>query len=413
MAAAFNATATQAAAYQTVMMQKVATISTVEFTYDSYLELHKTILAASTKVPSPLAGGEDGHSYLVLNEADLKEYTGKDLVQAKTPKPDLKPNIVGNDSNATISLKTHKKAIELNTYFTQEGVESGLRDLIVKSVPKAIITELKHRQFGFAKVTLLQLLEKIKDEAEPTDIISLNDLLQEREEQIDFEGEQTLKEFFKDIDEVIKKLDKDHDIDTSFKLLTAKYLLQIERHGGDIFRSHLTTWRAKPKADKTWDNFKQHWCAADKERRKTLKLNIESENKDSAHNVQEDAQQQIDVMFAAGMTSFADAAEESIHAAIEKKFEELTNGNTGGGGNKNDTKTDDNASIIEMLRKEIKALRNKLKSGGDDVGSDNKTSSGYPKCGKCGWRHKGGEKECWHKKENSHKAPWNQKKAEE
>ena len=32
-----------------------------------------------------------------------------------------------------------------------------------------------------------------------------------------------------------------------------------------------------------------------------------------------ETQQQIDVMFAAGMTSFADAAEESIHAVIKKK----------------------------------------------------------------------------------------------
>ena len=57
-------------------------------------------------------------------------------------------------------------------------------------------------------------------------------------------------------------------------------------------------------------------------------------------------------------------------------------------------------------------LRNKLKNGEDVVELDSRTFS-FPKCTKCGKHHRGGEKACWHKKENRDKVPWNKDKAEE
>ena len=120
----------------------------------------------------------------------------------------------------------------MNTYYTQQGVTQGLRDLIAANVPKAVISELKDRHFGFEAVSPLELLQHIEGEAEPIDIIGQNELMEARDTPIDFEGETSLKEFFKQIDKTIKQLDDDHDIDTSHKSLMAKYLLQIEQEGG-------------------------------------------------------------------------------------------------------------------------------------------------------------------------------------
>ena len=70
----------------------------------------------------------------------------------------------------------------------QEGVELDMQDLIVKSVSKAILSEVKHCQFGFTTATPLVLLKKIKEKAEPVEIILLNTLLKEHKEQIGFKG---------------------------------------------------------------------------------------------------------------------------------------------------------------------------------------------------------------------------------
>ena len=59
-----------------------------------------------------------------------------------------------------------------------------------------------------------------------------------------------MKEFFQDVDDMAKRLKKDHKVDTSTSELIVNYLFQIEAHGGLIFDKHLTSWRAhKPDDD--------------------------------------------------------------------------------------------------------------------------------------------------------------------
>ena len=67
------------------------------------------------------------------------------------------------------------------------------------------------------------------------------DLLKARNTPMDFEGEETLKEFFQDVDDKIKKLASDHKITTSTSELIVNYEYQIEAHGGEIFNKHMTT----------------------------------------------------------------------------------------------------------------------------------------------------------------------------
>ena len=181
----------------------------------------------------------------MLDSEGLQKFTGDDtLTQNAVANPGTDPGIQGNDSNATIHLKKAQQAIKLTEYHTQEGTMSGLRDLIIANVPKATISELKDKRFGFEHRTLLKLLGHLKDGAEPTDILSLNKMLDAHDAEIDFEVEESLKEFFKAINEMIKH---NHGINTSYSTLTAKYLIQIEQHGSNIFRSYLGEWRAKDK----------------------------------------------------------------------------------------------------------------------------------------------------------------------
>ena len=163
--------------------------------------------------------------------------------------------------------KTAQQADDLSKYHTQEGAKSGLRDLIVKSVPDTTIRDLKSKKFGYERRSPRELLEHLEQEATPTNILSLNDLMDERDRKMDFEDGEGLTEFFKDINEAIRVLEDDHDITTSHSTLTARYLLQIERHGGSVFRSALREWRALEKTQKTRKRFQTHWTKADKERR--------------------------------------------------------------------------------------------------------------------------------------------------
>ena len=113
-------------------------------------------------------------------------------------------------------------------------------------------------------------------------------------------------------------------------------------------------------------------------------------------------------MFAVGMTTLADATQESINAAIDERL-----GNKGGGGRGGDGKNE--GTEIQALRDKLSNLQsqlNALKSngggsnGGDSNGGDDKPRRVQePVCPKCGRRHKvreGGQ--CWFG-EDKDKAP--------
>ena len=82
MAATFNATMTQQVSREAVASAKVTAIPGVIYTMDDYQAFFNGVLSAVTAVPTPLAGGEHGHSYLVLTNKELKEYTGMNITES-------------------------------------------------------------------------------------------------------------------------------------------------------------------------------------------------------------------------------------------------------------------------------------------------------------------------------------------
>ena len=104
--AAFNATATQKVAYDTIYNHRIKAIASVEYTLEDFQAFKRDILKAALKVPIGLADKKSGCAYIILSEAELKEFTGNDnLVQDEIDNPGSEPNISGSDSHATIYRK--------------------------------------------------------------------------------------------------------------------------------------------------------------------------------------------------------------------------------------------------------------------------------------------------------------------
>ncbi len=117
----FNAMASQEASYRMVVSQKVTTITSAMYSLNNFQYFSKVILAATKKVPTEQRGSNHGHTWLVTSKADYKTFCGKDIMQDVVPNPKADPEILGNDSHATIILKTVMKAIALNKYYTHQG----------------------------------------------------------------------------------------------------------------------------------------------------------------------------------------------------------------------------------------------------------------------------------------------------
>ena len=408
MAANVCATTTRNIAYRAILDQEVRRLTSADYTTRDFHEFEKDIVKAAKSVPSILGGGKHGHAWLVKDTAGFQKLTGDaSIVQAMIDHPGTVGAIVANDSHATIALKTAQQAERLSAFYTQSGCADGLRDLIIKRVPKPAIEDLEDVDEGWAGITALELLDHLRDQAEIVDVVDVNALLMERDEPIDFEGTTSLKTFFKDKERIIKVLKDDHQISSSHSELMVRYLLQIGKADGDIMRTAVDSWNALSKAARTWTDFKTHFAKADKKRRDAIKAREPFQRTDhQANNVTDGVtQEDISAMFAAAFETFATGAEESINAAIDNKFKHWENKPTG--------TTETKATKKEAdLRKQIDALQRKLAAQAKSDGGESDQAEWQKKpCKYCNKHHPTAEEKCWKKKENRWKAPENWKKA--
>ena len=421
-----TATATHHAAYARISERKVRAIKSVDYTLEDFQKFEVDILRAGNKVPSRKAKGKVGHNWLLLELARVRKLAKDediDFTECELEElPAAEPNILGNDSHASIAMKTSELATKTATYYTERGAIEGFRDLIVANVPKATISELADRQYEFEQVDPKDLLDHLRAACEKVDIMTVKDMLEARNVPMDFEGEESLKEFFKDIDEMIKRLSSDHKITTSTSELIVNYLFQIETHGGTIFDKHLTTWRARTTKDdaaEEWKDFKNHWAKADKERRVNLKLNIKKGDGvtfgESKHQANAVNQQDIVAMIAAGFSTMAEATQEtikeSVNAAVEKRMAGMSQGGGGGGGNNKESSEADNLkNQLKALQRKYDAALKQGKAGEKETGSGDEERKRCRHCNAVlgrdgnGKFHPRDESKCWKLKDNREKA---------
>jgi len=201
MAAAISMATIRITAFNVIKTQEVRRITNGDYDLEEHNKFVKYVLAAAQAVPSTQGGKNHGHAWLIKDEAGYQKFTGDStIVVMEMKNPGLKASIGSSNSYYVIAQKMQELAADNDTYHTQEGVEAVLRDLIISKVPKVTIEELENEAFGFTKVTPMELLQHIQNQADDVDDVDINTKLEERNEAVDFEGETSLKTFFQIIE---------------------------------------------------------------------------------------------------------------------------------------------------------------------------------------------------------------------
>ena len=328
----FSAAATYNIAYNTVLAQPIERIKATDVSLEDWNRFYKSILRAAKSVPSTLGGGRHGHAYLVKDVAGYKRLTGKNIVQQRMKLPDKKATIDKDDTAGIIANKSANCVADNDTYYTQEGTYAGLKATVEKHVPKQLIKELEDEEDGFEGVELWTMLEHIRNQAQATDFITVEEALKERNEAIDFGSEETLTSFFQRINHLIKVL-KGHNVHTSTSELIARYVPMIARHGGTELNEALDAWE-QSSVDKTnkdgWKEFKETFSKADRKRRRLIKArgDVNMGGRSEANHVREDESEKGDgyvtrdefhSMCKEMVEALAEGTGEAINAAIGQR----------------------------------------------------------------------------------------------
>ena len=205
------------------------------------------------------------------------------------------------------------------------------------------------------------------------------------------------------------------------------YLRQIEGQREPEFREALTAWHNKSRVGQTWKKFKELFGEADRCRRRAIKASSSANGSNaggihSANAATSITRGDITEMFASAMQVFGEAADQSIHAAIESKFNSIVDSGAsqtliGGksprcltvGGDIVTYSDTSGAEIdykkrIEELEKKLEETKKKSKRGDGAKRGEDKWKD-YPRCEHCNLRHKLSPDQCWRKKGNWNSAP--------
>ena len=305
------------AAFSAVAEQEVTPIVTSDYNADQFSAFSRTIVAAARRVPSNENGGAHGHAGLVMSDEAWRKLSGRTNDYEPRACPAM-PTFAKDLTSAEVAAVKADYANKHEAYYVEEGCEEGLKALITRNVPESAIEELADDDVGYANVTAKEMMAHLKANATATDVYQVDELLNDYKTAIDFDGEETLKSYFKELERKAKLLAKE-GIAVSQSMDMVTILSQIKAQGD--FAKETTEWEAKASSDKTWDAFKTFFSDADRQRRLQNKYSTKSagsSNFGSANNVN-DWEGYIKSEIARGLAGVAAAAEETINLAMQKQ----------------------------------------------------------------------------------------------
>ena len=103
----------------------VRAIDTPEYASANARNLKNDLIAAVRNVPATLAGGDNGHTYLLESQEDHHALTGtnKDYMEGKRPTP---ISFIGATTAADVAQLREVQAVKKESFYTQEGCIIGL-----------------------------------------------------------------------------------------------------------------------------------------------------------------------------------------------------------------------------------------------------------------------------------------------
>ncbi len=137
--------------------------------------LEEELIAIATSIPSVLRGGMNGHAGMLLSNIDYATMApGSPFVAPVNPK--VYPVGVTAATRSQMEAK-HKE--QVNQFHTFVGVGMGLKDLVLKSIDKDYLLEIKHKRVAFLNMTAAQMLTHLHNHWGVVDFVDITALMAE------------------------------------------------------------------------------------------------------------------------------------------------------------------------------------------------------------------------------------------
>ena len=226
-------------------------------------QLKKEVFQNAMAIPSTHGGGDHGHLGLVMSAADYANVPGTAAFVVPANAPTL--NIGAAAGPVLIATRTATYERDLKAYTTAKSVEHELKKMFLEAAPEVYIASQGYALFGYANVSLQDLLQHLVDTHGTIDEDALAKNLEDMGRPWD-PNTPTIT--------VFNQARKCRDFATAggdaiSDANAIRICLEAFQKSG-VMDEAIKDWRKLPTANRTWANMPAHFLNANKERLRTI-----------------------------------------------------------------------------------------------------------------------------------------------
>jgi hypothetical protein len=235
---------------------------------ESLFKLRNELKANAQAVYSNLSDGAHGHLALVLSDAQYAILTDQPFVRPVFPGA---LNIPAGTTApmATVLKEAHQEAIRI--FREVQGVDKALIQQIVQAVEAPYLSSIRDRASNSLRGSVYEILTYLQDVYGRVSPQMLEDRDNELRNMV-YNTQQPIDIVFNAVEDYVDFADLGHQALTSQQTIGKAYVIINKTRR---FKNDITDWNRKPEADKTWQNFKEHFRRAHREFRETTDVTLE------------------------------------------------------------------------------------------------------------------------------------------
>ncbi|CAB9516435.1 expressed unknown protein [Seminavis robusta] len=206
--------------------------------------------------------GDEGHLRLCYT---LKDYNARANIAGNIwidpVNPGPRPNIPIDATEAQVCLAVVNHHYEFHLY---HSTENALLKKAMEAVEEVYYKALEDPDLGYYQIKYIDFIQHLRETYGELDDDDLSNNIKRMN--APWTPTQPIQQLFNQIKNA-QAFARDHDI-ISEKTAVRSAMTNLENSGA--FPRDMKEWRLKPEADHTWNNFKIHFTAANKERLRTI-----------------------------------------------------------------------------------------------------------------------------------------------
>lgn len=228
--------------------------------------LKREVYANAKAIPSRRGGGANGHLGMILPAPDYAVLS-PNTAWVLPAHPGAAPTHAAGASGPTIAENTRVYNATLAELDKANNVHAELVNQILAAVPDKYLAALQHDDYGYATVTIAQMLTHLTT---TYGRLTRTDLEKNRASITScWNCDEAIEDLWLRLSE-IKRIATDGNEPLTDNAIMELTFLMFEQTG--VFTTACDMWRTKATADKTYGNFQIHFAAENEERLRKLTL---------------------------------------------------------------------------------------------------------------------------------------------